>query len=469
MSKPPCFGPCAASLCLGMCVGMWRAALASPGDHESAGLGECAANLPECVDVLVAQGRGEEEAAFGVLQGWLAGLYSSGAEGPGPGLAEDGPAREAALAQLLLWAPAAGRRPGLALGVGQALQGFFWWGASEYLRSARQPSGPRVELAVTAWELHEHAVRHAHCDQPATPTDDFLSRQCPWRWRLLLLLGAELGRHLAVGLRDLAKAADVLRRVAAHLRTVQRLPYFRHHDTTTPLRLNQNRDFFPTASHWPVWPRSAWPPFGEFLEEHYATFRQGLEELLAVDPKHELFRLLSLQQHSELAPHYGDWVRLDLVSGGKASELCAMVPALRPSCELLAARPEIGEDCRTYLAGAALARLQPGTELKPHFDTHARLAAHLGLRTPPGASMTVGGEVVTWAEGRAVVFDDTYAHSVRHGGEEPRYVLVSWFCHPCDRTWRAELGEEWRTENPLPEWCGGGGGEPPIEGYGDHF
>jgi len=36
---------------------------------------------------------------------------------------------------------------------------------------------------------------------------------------------------------------------------------------------------------------------------------------------------------------------------------------------------------------------------------HGRLAAHLGLRTPHGASMAVGEHELSWEEGKATVFD----------------------------------------------------------------
>jgi len=80
--------------------------------------------------------------------------------------------------------------------------------------------------------------------------------------------------------------------------------------------------------------------------------------------------------------------------------------------------------------------------------------------------MTVAGEEVRWEEGRVVVFDDTYAHSVRHRGAGARYVLVAWFCHPCDREWRGGLEDAWRASNPLPPGCAGGGGAHPLPGYG---
>ncbi|CAK0853143.1 unnamed protein product, partial [Prorocentrum cordatum] len=318
----------------------------------------------------------------------------------------------------------------------------------------------------SALALHERAVEHAGCHKAEGHPDDagFMARQCPWRWRCLLMVSAELGHHLAVGLRDLPRAAGALRRTSRLLASVGALPFFRHHDTASPLRLNQNRDFFPAASHWPVWSRPSWPPFACFLEEHHATFRSALEELLAADPAGEVFRAVGLQQGDRLAREPEDWSRVDLVNSGGMTDWCGLTPWLRRSCELLATRSEINSRCETYLAGAALARLLPGAELRPHFDTNPRLAAHLGLRTPPGAHMVVADEVVVWEEGRAVVFDDTYVHRVQHDGAEPRYLLVAWMCHPCDLGWRAGLGAAWAAENPLPKECGGGGGAPPAGG-----
>lgn len=124
---------------------------------------------------------------------------------------------------------------------------------------------------------------------------------------------------------------------------------------------------------------------------------------------------------------------------------------LLPSEISLAHRQE-----RVPNAGVGFARLLPGAEIKPHFATEPRLAVHLGLVTPPGASMTVADQAVTWAAGQAVVFDDTYVHSVRHHGDEPRFVLLAWICHPCDAEWRQGVSGDPASEAALmdEELCG---------------
>ena len=80
------------------------------------------------------------------------------------------------------------------------------------------------------------------------------------------------------------------------------------------------------------------------------------------------------------------------------------------------------------------------------------MSAHLPLSVPGGELyMTVGGESVRWVEGKVIVFDDTFVHSVTHNGDEPRYVLNVWMCHPCDPT----NGHGNNGIVQLPQYCEG--------------
>eukprot|EP00929_Paragymnodinium_shiwhaense_P094953 TRINITY_DN5584_c0_g2_i1.p2 TRINITY_DN5584_c0_g2~~TRINITY_DN5584_c0_g2_i1.p2 ORF type:complete len:255 (-),score=52.44 TRINITY_DN5584_c0_g2_i1:577-1341(-) len=252
---------------------------------------------------------------------------------------------------------------------------------------------------------------------------------------------------------------------------MQELAFFKEHggaDLSPLLRTNQNWDYFPMAKHWPIVPQEAWPSLAHFLEEHYVVFREGLEAFLEADPSGSYFDKASKKQAGLTPFTKHGWSRVKLIHSGGASEFCEL-PFFRRTCELLLQRPEIdARYCtRTPLIGASLSRLLPGSELKPHFGSHPRWTVHLGLRAPKGASMTVAGETVEWKEGRAIVFDDTYIHLVRHRGAEARYVLVAWFCHPCDLRFRQSVDAPWMAENPLPEFCGGGSDQEPYPGYGD--
>jgi aspartate beta-hydroxylase len=67
----------------------------------------------------------------------------------------------------------------------------------------------------------------------------------------------------------------------------------------------------------------------------------------------------------------------------------------------------------------------PGTHLLPHRGvTNTRLVGHLPLIVPEDCALNVGGEIHAWAEGRAVVFDDTYEHEAWNRSASTRVVLI---------------------------------------------
>ncbi|CAE8602122.1 unnamed protein product, partial [Polarella glacialis] len=430
-------------------------------------LDNCLASLPECLEALARTdqngARDEEELAFGLLGSWMKELYVKDQE---PRLAEDLALRSSTLQRLQ--ALAAMGRPSFAIGVGQMLFLYFWWGAaprglssipgSAGLEGGGRLEGPDVEVAALAAQLHLVSISAAGCDLASTSLQDFETNKCPWRWRFVLLLFVELGRQLAVKFLDLPGAAAQLRAAEQHVATMRTLPYFAGHRSLRqgegPYRANHNDDHLPRARHRPVWPREMWPSFATFLEANAHVFLAELQRLVDADEEFdEIFRTVQVQQ-TEFTPLPREWGLLDLIRHGNTTAACPYAPQ---SCALLAERPEVNGRCfsetRVPNAGVAFARLLPGTEIKPHFATEMRLAVHLGLITPPGPEMWVANETVRWTQGEAVVFDDTYFHGVQHTGLEARYVLLAWTCHPCDAEWRQNNGEEWLSENSLPDYC----------------
>eukprot|EP00930_Biecheleria_cincta_P000861 TRINITY_DN102054_c0_g1_i1.p1 TRINITY_DN102054_c0_g1~~TRINITY_DN102054_c0_g1_i1.p1 ORF type:complete len:468 (-),score=66.83 TRINITY_DN102054_c0_g1_i1:17-1420(-) len=444
---------------------LWAAALLLSWSGTSQELDECVANLPECLAVLQATNqtggaKDEEELAFSLLGSWMKELYTR--KDP-PRLAEDRDLRRSTLQRLRdlgtlsLTDPA---RLSLAIGVGQMLFLYFWWGldppsvGGSRSGAPGRRSGPDLGVATLAAELHEASIRSVGCDSSETSRVTFEAKKCPWRWRFVLLLLVEIGQQSAA-LMNIAVSASSLRRAEQSVVSMRALPYFSRHSSLQQgaSRSNQNDDLFPGASHLPVWPREMWPEFAHFLEANAHIFQAELLRIVAADEEFdEVFHTVQEQQ-TEFTQLPTDWGLLDLVRQGQPTAACPYAPQ---SCALLGERPEINSHCfseRVPNAGIAFARLLPGTEIKPHFATEPRLAVHLGLVTPPGPKMFVANETVTWTERRAVVFDDTYTHSVRHEGSEARYVLLAWTCHPCDPHWRAANGEAWQEANPLPGYC----------------
>eukprot|EP00434_Breviolum_minutum_P034021 symbB.v1.2.030109.t1/scaffold3358.1/size58492/4 len=467
-------------------------------DNEASNL-LCLVKHPPCHSINAAEVE-REAIASKLLQSWL---QSLSAEELGAGSM----GRRDALEHLMDLKAAVPMKPELALGLGQALHSFFWWGDRrdevellwylgfdqvQRIRSEASPDQrrsldkPSLEVMEAALSLHENALTAAGCDSKQTET--FLARpsknncmdvmyfvlhvccrKCPWRWRFTFLIGSELAFELAQGKQDFAAAAATFKRMEQHFVQLKTLPYFAETVLESPMRLNQNWDFFPTAQHQPFLPRDRWPPFGEFVERHFPIFKAALEALLEEDPD-AVFGAAARFQNG-LTPRNQDWSRIKLIHSGGHSELCTL-PFFQESCNVLSQRPEIGPRCGTYLSGASIARLLPGAQLKPHVGTYPRLTLQLGLRTPSGGTLTVAGEEVTWNEGKVIIFDDTYMHKVQHRGDAARYVLVAWFCHPCDMGWREDQGVEWQEENPLPSWCGLGGpgySKPPVPGYSDPY
>lgn len=296
--------------------------------------------------------------------------------------------------------------------------------------------GPAIRLAEgkKAVDLMHRSISHRACDDVQTTVDEFLARQCHMRWRQLMLLSAEMARHLAVEVCDVREAALALRDTNSRFETMKQQPFFHQFAALgvalrKPHDVNYNMDYYPHVNMGPVWPNSLVPLAG-FLEQHFDEFRADVSKI--VDPS--VFWRLHTQafvSETQFTPRDEDWQTVYFYLNEKfVDQNCHVVPR---TCELLRSRPELVQ-CRAKSAGAGFLRLQPGARLKPHFGNGPRLSVHLGLVVPQAGDihMEVGSQTVRWSEGRAVVFDDTFIHKVKHDGDEARFVLLLWFCHPCD-------------------------------------
>jgi aspartate beta-hydroxylase len=92
----------------------------------------------------------------------------------------------------------------------------------------------------------------------------------------------------------------------------------------------------------------------------------------------------------------------------------------------------------TPFAFCFFSTLHGGAAIKPHAGPmNLRLRVHLPLIVPKSAAgdvskcgISVGGQHRVWEEGKAVVLDDSYVHSVWNNTEEPRVVLLFDIWHP---------------------------------------
>lgn len=84
------------------------------------------------------------------------------------------------------------------------------------------------------------------------------------------------------------------------------------------------------------------------------------------------------------------------------------------------------------LNSAFFSILAPGAHIPPHRGvTKGLMTCHLGLIVPDGnVRMRVDREIVRWADGETLVFDDTYEHEVWNDTDETRVVLLIQFARP---------------------------------------
>lgn len=70
--------------------------------------------------------------------------------------------------------------------------------------------------------------------------------------------------------------------------------------------------------------------------------------------------------------------------------------------------------------------LQPHAVIPPHFGiSNIKWTLHIPLVINENASLTVGGQIVSWNEQRdAILFDDSYEHSAKNASDMQRAVLI---------------------------------------------
>lgn len=333
--------------------------------------------------------------------------------------------------------------PALALSVGMCLYNYFWWEGPHSLE-------PNVPAITRAAQLMYSSIVHSRCNNPQLTGMDYYIQQCHLRWRYVLMLAGEAGRHLVLHRRDIASGTTVLKQLQRYFNEFRQLPYAGLIHNVLPHEVNFNWDYYPAAvaRQGPVWHNGRDVlPVAKFLEANYPTIKAELVAILASQGTFAALDEETRNAETQFGPRGDDWLTAYLFRKGETiPSVCAHAPR---TCELLRSRPEIG-NCKSGGSGAGFLRMRPGGRLKPHFGNAPRLSVHLGLIVPDGEiKLNVGYDSTRWEEGKVIVFDDTFIHQVVHNGIEPRYVMNLWMCHPCDPYDGKAPGEQ------VPEYCNG--------------
>jgi len=307
------------------------------------------------------------------------------------------------------------KEPVLALAAAQVLYMFSWFRSTgQILRDNIIASAQLFELSLTA----------SNC---APDSDQWNDWACDIRWMHSMLLYNWLGQSE----RDLSLAQAYMGKANDLLAGLRRVPgYAAVQDTwISPVHVNFNSVKFPGKPSRPVW-NTHQVAVGRWLEENHHIFKEELEAILNA-PGNLYRQLMGADPSREHLATPGGWETLRIVRYHHWYELfCQVAPR---TCELIKQRPEI-VNC-TFM-NVNYVKLNPGTHLKPHYGNGPRLSAHLSVLAPEPlrSGMSVADRQVLWYEGKAIIFDDTYPHSVSHWGKLPRYVMLVWFCHPCDQS-----------------------------------
>lgn len=305
--------------------------------------------------------------------------------------------------------------PVLALAAAQALYMFGWFRSTgQILR----------ENVVASAQLFERSLSASQCAVDSPVWNDW---SCDIRWMHSMLLYNWLGQTEGDVVRRqsyTAKAHELwagLRQVPGYAAVKDRW--------ISPLYVNFNSVKFPTRPSRPIWDTQQLA-MGRWLEANHHIFKEELEALVN-DPRDLYTQLAAADASREHLATPGGWETLRIVRYHHWYDLfCEFAPR---TCEAIRTRPEI-VNC-TFM-NVNYVKLNPDTHLKPHYGNGPRLSAHLSVIAPEPlrSGMSVADKQVMWLEGKAIIFDDTYPHCVSHWGKQPRYVMLVWFCHPCDDT-----------------------------------
>jgi ornithine lipid ester-linked acyl 2-hydroxylase len=163
-------------------------------------------------------------------------------------------------------------------------------------------------------------------------------------------------------------------------------------------------------------------PWMADLEANWREIRRELDELLTFRRDLPAFHTIN-RDATDIGSER--WKSFFFYGFGHRSDgNCARCPR---TAALLAKIPD--------MTTALFSILEPGARLPRHRGPWKGVVRyHLGLMVPKEyekCAIEVDGEVAHWREGKSMVFDDTFPHSVRNDTNETRVVLFLDIIRPC--------------------------------------
>ncbi len=174
---------------------------------------------------------------------------------------------------------------------------------------------------------------------------------------------------------------------------------------------------FSTVGNPPVFSNDLFP-FTQSLEKNWPAIRRELEQVMQF---HEaLPAIQDIQQEQSVLSSDQKWKTFFLFGfGTKSEQNCAACPETTKTLE------EIPD-----LLTAFFSIMYPSKHIPAHEGLFKGIVrTHLGMIIPNNNAsnecrMQVGDKTISWKEGKAVVFDDTYTHEVWNDSNGIRVVLL---------------------------------------------
>jgi tetratricopeptide (TPR) repeat protein len=174
------------------------------------------------------------------------------------------------------------------------------------------------------------------------------------------------------------------------------------------------------------------------LEGHAEEIRN---EILAAYKDGKLHNRYEYDSVGNLATR-GHWAEVNIIRQGMPQSRIVELLPITSSAVL-----SIMDASTMIHGGSKVSIIDGGSLVRPHTGaTNSRLRVHMGLMVPPDCGIVVNGEERTWAEGKCMVFDDSFVHSVWQNSSLVRIILIVDIWHPrLNETGRlATMNEEQR-------------------------
>lgn len=181
--------------------------------------------------------------------------------------------------------------------------------------------------------------------------------------------------------------------------------------------------FFPGIRTIPIWNKNELPAV-KTLEQNYSIIKEEYETALKTHKLSNDYRMIDQEQ----SLHQGNWEWFSYISKGAIQQNFKEVfPKTFNILENIEERMTDLPFAYTFFS-----RLNPNSSISPHYGPcNLRLRIHLGLDIPDNCSITIADNQTTWKEGKCLVFDDTFIHSVDNKNQsKSRSILLFDVWHP---------------------------------------